>query len=125
MVGSFLRTILELSTGSERNSSIRRGCLSVQWGVKFVLLELAQTANTGSLPDGTVPDAMREGMALLTMFTLLGVIGVCMVAMLIVQRSNRRKRARQDSAPTDMSVDPWVEAGRRMDDSITEFDEQL
>ena len=97
--------------------------------MKFVLLELAetaaQTAGMASLPDGTVPEAMRESMALLTMFALLGVIGVCMVAMLIVQRSNRRKRARQENTPTDMSVDPWIEAGRRMDDGITEFDEQL
>ena len=68
---------------------------------------------------------MRQGMSMLMMLTLLGVLVVTLLAMLVVMRAVRRKKVRRQVQPTDVSVDPWVEAGKRLDDSITEFDEEL
>ena len=86
------------------------------------LLQLAQTD-----PARTVlkEDAMREGMSLLMMLSLLGVLIVTLVALLIVMRAVRRKRSKRAADPTDVSVDVWVEAGKRLDSGITEFDEDL
>lgn len=68
---------------------------------------------------------MREGMSLLMMVSLIGVAVVTILALWMVMRGLRRAKARGESVPTDMSVDAWVEAGKRMDGGITEFDEEL
>ncbi|MFK7758672.1 MAG: hypothetical protein AB8C13_01855 [Phycisphaerales bacterium] len=76
----------------------------------------------------TTPDrdaSMKEGMSLLMMFSILAILAVMMLAIVVVQRSNRRLKSKQDHTPTDLTVDPWVESGRRIDSSITEFDEDL
>ncbi len=65
---------------------------------------------------------------MLLMLSLLGVVVVSMLALLAVQRACKRTRAVRvgtPTGPTDMSVDAWTESGKRMDDSITEFDEEL
>jgi len=68
---------------------------------------------------------MREGMSLFMMVSLLGVLVVTLLAVLMTLRARRRKKSRKPAVPTDMSVDPWVEAGKRMDEGITEFDEEM
>ena len=68
---------------------------------------------------------MREGMSLLMMVSLLGVLVVMLLALWMVMRGVRRKRSKKPSEPTDVSLDVWVEAGKRMDSGITEFDEDL
>jgi len=115
---SFLRT--------EVNCSIRRGSLSVEWFVNMALFQLAQT--TPDLgPDRTIlqEEAMREGMSLLMMLSLLGVLIVTLLALLMVMRAIRRNRTKAAAEPTDVSLDVWVEAGKRLDSGITEFDEDL
>jgi len=92
--------------------------LSVLLAVNLPLIQLAQTTPSRE-------DAMREGMSLLMMVSLIGVVVVTILALWMVMRGLRRKKARGEAVPTDMSVDPWVEAGKRMDDGITEFDDEL
>lgn len=88
----------------------------------MALLQLAQTT-----PDRVIPqeEAMREGMSLLMMLSLLGVLVVTLLAVLVVMRSVRRKKSKHQAEPTDVSLDVWVEAGKRLDSGITEFDEDL
>ena len=96
--------------------------MSVVWCVNIPLLQLAQTDPARALLQ---EDAMREGMSLLMMLSLLGVLIVTLVALLMVMRAVRRKRSKRAADPTDVSVDVWVEAGKRLDSGITEFDEDL
>jgi len=96
--------------------------LSVVWCVNIALFQLAQTT-----PDQEIlrEEAMREGMSLLMMLSLLGVLVVTLVALLMVTRAVRRNRSKRAADPTDVSLDVWVEAGKRLDSGITEFDEDL
>lgn len=96
--------------------------MSVVWSVNLPLIQLAQTD-----PDLTnlQEEAMREGMSLLMMLSLLGVLVVTLLALLVALRGVRRKRSKKAAQPTDVSLDAWVEAGKRMDDGITEFDEDV
>ncbi len=107
--------------GSEGNCSILRCDSSVQLGVNLTLLDIATVLPTTQSRD----EAMRQGMSLLMMLSLLGVLVVSMLAVLMVMRSTRRKRTKRAVVPTDMSVDAWTEASKRLDDSITEFDEEV
>ena len=68
---------------------------------------------------------MQEGMSLLMMVSLLGVLVVTLLALWMGMRGIRRKRSKNPAQPTDVSVDAWIEAGKRMDDGITEFDEEI
>ncbi len=94
------------------NCSIRGGGLSVVWCVNLLLVQLAQVDPTR---DALRDQTMREGMSLLMMVSLLGVLVVTLLAVLITLRAKRRKKSRKPATPTDMSIDPWVEAGKRID----------
>ncbi len=107
--------------GSEGNCSILERDSSVQLGVNLTHLNIAATIPTSPSRD----EAMRQGMSLLMMLSLLGVLVVSMLAVLMVMRSTRRKRTKRAVVPTDVSVDAWSEASKRLDDGITEFDEEL
>jgi len=104
------------------NCSIRGGGLSVVWSVNLALFQLAQADPTRT---NLQEEAMREGMSLLMMLSLLGVLIVTLLALLVVMRGVRRKRSKRAADPTDVSLDVWMEAGKRMDDGITEFDEDV
>lgn len=82
---------------------------------------MSEVSERGVLPE----DAMREGISLLIMVSLLGVLVVTLLSMWMVMRSSRRKRSRPEAVATDISIDAWAEAGRRLDSGITEFDEDL
>jgi hypothetical protein len=111
-------------TGSEGNCSILSVTSSVQLRVNLMLSQIvAVLPNPVQTPDRD--EAMRQGMSLLMMLSLLGVLVVSMLAILMVMRSSRRKRSKHPQGPTDLSVDAWAEAGKRMDSGITEFDEEL
>ncbi len=63
----------------------------------------------------------RQWSALMLVLILLCVIVVTGLAFIVTRR---RARRRQESLPKKKDapiVDAWSEAGRRMDDSITEF----
>jgi len=92
--------------------------LSVVCAVNLPLLQLGQAYPARD-------DAMREGMSLLMMVSLLGVLAVTLLALLMVMRGVRRKKTKRQAEPTDVSVDVWIEAGKRLDSGITEFDEDL
>lgn len=119
-----------LSWGTERNCSIRSPGLSVQSPVILAVLQPSQPQTTTSIspadPDPVVrEEAMREGMSLLMMLSLLAVALVTIMATHCGMRNARRKRAKLLNSPTDLSIDPWIEAGKRMDESTTEFDEEV
>ena len=88
-------------------------------------LVATQLAQSGPNPRPTREHAMKEGFSLLIMVSLLGVLVVTMLSMWMVLRSSRRKRARPEPVPTDISVDAWAESARRMDETPSEFDEDL
>lgn len=62
---------------------------------------------------------------MLMMVSLLGVLIVTLLALWMGMRGIRRKRSKKSAEPTDVSLDAWLEAGKRIDDGITEFDEDL
>lgn len=113
--------------GSERNCSIRQTGLSVQSRVILAVLQTSQpSAHEQIAPDPILrEDAMREGMSLLLMLSLLTVVLVTIMAVHCGMRNARRKRSKLQSAPTDTTLDPWIEAGKRMDDAPSEFDEPV
>lgn len=116
-----------LSWGTERNCSIRPPDLSVLLGVILAVVQPTQPAVPASTASDPVirEDAMREGMSILMMLSLLTVALVTLMATHCGMRNARRKRAKLQSSPTDLSVDPWIEAGKRLDESATEFDEEV
>lgn len=68
---------------------------------------------------------MREGMSILMMLSILTIALVTIMATHCGMRNARRKRSKLQNSPTDLTLDPWIEAGRRMDDTTTEFDEEV
>lgn len=88
-------------------------------------LTASQLALSAPTPHRTREDAMKEGFSLLILVSLLGVLVITMLTMWMVMRSSRRKRSRTEPVATDISVDAWTEAARRMDEAPSEFDEDL
>lgn len=116
-----------LSWGTERNCSIRPPDLSVLLGVILAVLQTSQPADTLSLhpadPDPAIrEEAMREGMSLLMMLSLLTVALMTLMATHCGMRKARRNRTKLQNTPTDLSLDPWIEAGKRIDDPTPNLD---
>lgn len=116
-----------LSWGTERNCSIRPPDLSVLLGVILAVLQSSQPVVSSTPQRDPVirEEAMREGMSLLMMLSLLTVALVTLLAIQCCMRNARRNRAKLQTSPTDLSIDPWIEAGKRFDESATEFDEEV
>ena len=76
------------------------------------------------LPTPDRDTAMRKGMSMLLLVSLLTLIVMLSLTMIIVQRRLRRRRAiKTKSAPPHPEVDPWTESARRLDDSLTTIDD--
>ncbi len=78
-------------------------------------------------PPATTPDrdlAMRKGMSMLLLVTILTLIVMLSLTMIVLQRRSRRRRSiKTRSAPPHPEVDPWTESARRLDDSLTTIDD--
>ena len=59
--------------------------------------------------------------AMMMVLILLCVIAVTCAAFIVTQRRARRRKAEQPKPKQAPQTDAWAEAGRRMDDSITEI----
>lgn len=74
-------------------------------------------------PAGGERELYRQWSALMLVLILLGVIVLTGLGYLIAQR---RARRRKDALPKPKDapyVDAWAEAGRRLDDSFVEFND--
>ncbi len=72
--------------------------------------------------DSSSEDAYRRGFSLILMLSILGIVLViCLALIVVIRRAQRRSAALPKQGSTE-HIDAWAEAGRRMDDSITQID---
>jgi len=76
-------------------------------------------------PITSTGDAYTQWAILLGLVALLGVVAVATLWAVAIRRRARRARLRRESsrAPGEPPPDAWAESGRRLDESITHFDD--
>jgi len=74
-------------------------------------------------PSGDEREMYRQWSALMLIMILLIVIALTGLAFLVTRRRARRRRDALPKRKNAPIVDAWAEAGRRLDDSFVEFND--